>query len=173
MRPRAARRALLAAWVLLPLLLMSGVASAHWGASGSGTGTAVAGRTDPLTLGTGAPSAGLFPGGHVDLTVVASNAGGAPVRVGSLVLDESAGDRGFGVDPDHAACDLSVLTFTPSSPGGSGWTVPARVGTVDGIATLVLTGALGMGADAANACQGAQLTVFVRVGPAPTVTAGS
>jgi hypothetical protein len=91
----------------------------------------------------------------VVLTVTNPNAG--EVRVGSLALDLSQGTGGFGVDGGHAGCGLTSLSFATQTNGGAGWTVPAS-----GTLPVTLTNALSMGTGAANACQGATFSVYLK-----------
>ncbi len=90
------------------------------------------------------------------LTVTNPNA--AQIRVGSLALDTSQGTGGFAVDGAHSACGLATLSFTTQTNGGAGWTVPGS-----GALPVTLTNALSMGNGAANACQGAAFTVYLKV----------
>ena len=69
------------------------------------------------------------------------------------------------VDQAHQACTLSVLSMDTQTNGGTGWTVPARVGAVDGELAVTLAGAVAMSAAAANGCQGAAFTVYLTAGP--------
>lgn len=143
---------------VLVLALAAG-ASAFWH-TGSGTATAIV-QTGPVTLGPGSAGAGLTPGGSTDVEVVATNPNVYDASIASLVLDTSAGTNGFDVDPDHSACDTSVLHFAPQDNGGPGWSVPAN-DTLD----IDMLGALTMDNDASNACQGATFTVHLMAGPA-------
>lgn len=161
-RPRA-RIALLIA--VLGLALPGGAAVAFWRSSGTGAGTAAAGTAQALTITAGTATAGLHPGGTSSVALVLSNPNTFPVQVPSLVLDTTQGTGGFAVDAGHSGCGLGTLSFTPQTGGGAGWSVPARVGVTNGQLTLNLTGAVAMGLAAADACQGAAFTVFVRVGP--------
>ena len=43
--------------------------------------------------------------------------------------------------------------------------VPKKVGAVDGTLSVTLTNALAMGIGAANACQGASVTIYLAAGP--------
>jgi len=82
------------------------------------------------------------------------------VKVGSLSLDSTQGNAGFAVDGAHAACGVAALSFTTQTNGGAGWTIPAS-----GSSVLSLANALSMSTNAANACQGANFTVYLKVGP--------
>jgi hypothetical protein len=57
-----------------------------------------------------------------------------------------------------------VLSFTTQTNLGAGWTVPGKVGAVNGSLSITLTAALAMSTAAANACQGATFTVFLAAG---------
>jgi hypothetical protein len=80
--------------------------------------------------------------------------------VESLALDTSQGIGGFAVDSEHAGCAVSSLTFATQTNGGSGWTVAGNESS-----TFTLASALAMSASAADACQGATFSVFVKVDP--------
>ena len=147
------------------LLLASGTGA--WGyfrAAGSGTGTGAAGTTVDVTLTPGTATAGLYPGGTSAVVLTVSNPNLGPVRIGSLSLLTTQGTGGFSVDAAHAGCGVSALSFTTQTNGTTGWTVPAKVGTVDGALSITLTGSLAMSAAAVNACQGATFTVYLTAG---------
>ena len=165
MRPsrRGSRLALAAA--VLGLALPGGAAVAFWSGSGAGPGTAATATASSLTVTAGAAPAGLHPGGTSAVALVLSNPNTFPVQVPSLVLDTTQGTGGFAVDAAHSGCGLGTLSFTAQNNAGAGWTVPARVGVTNGQVTLSLTGSVSMGLSAADACQGAAFTVFLRVGP--------
>jgi len=162
--PRRGSRLALAAAVL-GLALPGGAAIAFWTGSGTGPGTASTTTASSLTITAGAPVAGLHPGGTSTAALSLSNPNVFPVKVPSLVLDTTQGTGGFSVDAAHSGCGVGALSFTTQNNGGAGWTVPARVGVTNGQLALSLTGAVAMGLSAADACQGASFTVFVRVGP--------
>lgn len=159
-----ARGFLVAGWVVL-FIAVAGAAGAFWGASGSGSGTGRTGTTVPVTLSPGVPSDDLFPGGQADVLLTVANPNASPVRVGALVLDAGQGAGGFAVDADHSGCAVSALGYAAQTNGGVGWTVPARAGSVDGTLAIRLPSALTMSLAAANACQGARITVYLAVGP--------
>lgn len=146
------------------LLGVAGAAVAYWDGPGTG-GDSVGGTTALDVSATAAtPSAQLYPGGVADVTLVLANPNPHDVTVPSLALDTTQGSGGLAVDGAHASCSLASLTFTGQSNSGAGWTVPARVGAVDGTLAVTLTGAIAMAGDADSACQGATFTVFVRAG---------
>jgi hypothetical protein len=60
---------------------------------------------------------------------------------------------------------VADLSFTTATNNGAGWTVPAKSGSVNGTLTVALPNGLAMNAAAANACQGATITVYLTAGP--------
>ena len=150
----------------LPLaVLAGGQIFAYWNGSGNGTGAGAAGSTVAVILTRGTPAATLYPGGQSGVVLSASNPNSSPVHIGSLALDTTQGSGGFSVDGGHSACNLSALTYTTQSNGGNGWTVPAKVGAVNGTLALTLSNSLAMGLGAASACQGASIDVYLIVAP--------
>jgi hypothetical protein len=139
-------------------LLVAGVAAAYWHVTGAGSAAAATGTTSPLTLSPGSASAQLYPGGQASVVLTVSNPNAGGVKVGSLALDTTQGASGFAVDAAHAGCALAALSFATQTNGGAGWTVPAGSALA-----VTLTNALSMTASAANACQGATFTVYLRV----------
>ena len=97
------------------------------------------------------------------LTITNSNS--SPVRIGSLASDTARGTLGFSADSGHASCVLSTLAFTTQTNGTTGWTVPAKVGSINGSLAVTLTNALAMSLTAVNACQGATFTVYLVAQP--------
>jgi hypothetical protein len=152
---------LVSAVLALVVVPLGGVALAYWGGTGGGTGTTATGTVVPVTLTAGTPSATLRPGGTANVVLTATNTNVSPVRVASLALDTSRGTGGFSVDAGHSTCNVNALSYTTQNNGGSGWTIPGRVGLVNGTLAVTLTNALGMAASAANACQGATFTVYL------------
>jgi hypothetical protein len=163
-RPRLSAR-LAVAVAVLGLALPGGAALAFWTASGQGSGGGSTGTAQSLTVTAVTPPAHLRPGGQDDVALTLSNPNPFPVRVPSLELDTGQGSAGFAVDAAHSGCGLGTLSFTTQANGGAGWTIPARVGVTNGQSAVNLPGAVAMGSTAADACQGASFTVFVRVGP--------
>ena len=150
---------------VLGLALPGGAAVAFWTSVGRAPATAATGTSLPLTISAAAATAGLHPGGTGAASLVLSNPNTFPAQVPSLVLDTTQGTAGFAVDAAHSGCALSTLSFTTQTGGGAGWAVPARVGVTNGQLSLNLTGAVAMSTTAADACQGAAFTVFLKVGP--------
>ena len=165
MRPPRRRASMALVAAVLGLALPGGAAVAFWTSSGRAPGTSAAGTALPRTVTAGAATAGLHPGGTSAVALVLSNPNTFPAQVPSLVLDTTQGTAGFAVDAAHSGCGLGTLSFTTQTNAGAGWSVPARVGVTNGQLTLSLTGAVAMGLTAADACQGATFTVFLKVGP--------
>jgi hypothetical protein len=156
---RSRRRSLTAALVAVLVLGIVGAAVAYWRASGSGVGSASAGTTQPVTLSPGTASAQISPGGTADVVLTAANPNPGTVRVESLSLDTSQGTGGFAVDAPHAGCGVASLSFTTQTNGGNGWDVPGN-----GSTPVTLSNALSMATSAANSCQGARFTVYLKAG---------
>jgi hypothetical protein len=150
--------------VALAALAIAGGALAYWSTVGSGSGSASSADTQTVTISTASPTSQLYPGGSAAVALTISSPNGFQVSIPSLALDMSQGTNGFDVDGAHTGCDVSALSFTPQSNSGDGWTVPPRVGTTDGSIDLDLDGAVSMSGAAANACQGATFTVYLKVG---------
>ena len=143
-------------------LALSSGAVAYYTSAGHGSSSASVASPDPLSITAQTPVTNLlYPGGSGELDATLSNPNPFQVRVNSLVL----GGSGIGVDSGHSACDTSAVHFVSQSNGGSGWTVPAKVGPTEGTLDLALAGAISMDADAANACQGATFTISLETGP--------
>jgi hypothetical protein len=139
----------------------AGVAYAYWTAGGAGTGFGATGTTVPITLSAGTPTASLLPGGQTSVMLTMTNSNTARVKVSSLALDTTQGTGGFSVDASHTGCTLSTLSFATQTNAGAGWTVPGKVGAVNGTLAVTLISSLSMSLSAANACQGATFTVYL------------
>jgi hypothetical protein len=140
------------------LVTVAGAAFAFWTTSGGGSAAATTSGTAALTLSPATPTAELYPGGRAAVVATVTNPNASSVRIGSLALDSTQGSGGFGVDVAHSSCATSTLGFTTQTNGGAGWTVPGH-----GSLPLTMTGALSMSTSAADACQGATFTVYLRV----------
>jgi hypothetical protein len=138
-------------------LLVAGVAVAYWISGGSGSGAASSGTTTPVTLSPGTPTAQLYPGGQASVVLTITNPNPGSVRVGSLALDTTQGTGGFAVDGGHSSCGLASLSYATQSNGGAGWTL-----TGGQVLSVTLPNALSMATSAADACQGASFTVYLR-----------
>ena len=154
----ATRRRGLLVTALLPVLVFAatGVAFSYWVGSGAGSGSATTGTTQAVTLNPGTASNQIYPGGQSAVAVTVTNPNPGAVKVGSLSLDTTQGTAGFAVDGAHAACVVATLSFTTQT---NGWTIPAN-----GSSVLSLANSLSMSTNAANACQGASFTVYLKAG---------
>ena len=146
-------------------LVFAGAAAAYWGAAGAGAATGTATTAQAVVVSAGTPTTHVHPGGQAAVAVSIANPNPFPVRVGALALDPTQGTGGFSVDAGHAACDVSSLSFAGGNNGGSGWDVPPRVAAVNGTLAVELSNSLSMAVGAADACQGATFTVYVKVAP--------
>jgi len=151
--------------VIMSLSALAGIAAAVWSAVGSGSGSGGTGTTVAVTLTPATPTATLYPGGQTNVLLTITNSNSAPVRIGSLASDTARGTLGFSADSGHASCVLSTLAFTTQTNGTTGWTVPAKAGSVNGTLAVTLTNALAMSLTAVNACQGATFTVYLVAQP--------
>lgn len=166
-RPRRGRRRRLATIAILAAfaLVAATTALAYLRTTGSGSATGTVSTAQAVTLSSGTPTVPLYPGGHGDVALTVDNPNSFRVHVGSLSLATGQGTGGFDVDAGHAPCATSVLSFTTQTNGGSGWTVPPKVGATDGRLSVDLANALAMGASAAGSCQGAAFVVYLAAGP--------
>ncbi len=158
------RRVLLAFLLVVVAAAFAGTANAFWNTAGSGTSSAATGTTLAVTLSPGTPNASLYPGGQANVVLTVSNPNPSAVLIGSLALDASRGTGGFAVDAGHFGCNVASLSLSTQTNSGAGWTVPAKVGAVNGTLQITLTNALAMGVDAASVCQGASSTVYLAAG---------
>jgi hypothetical protein len=140
-------------------------AFAYWSSAGNGMSATSAATSQAVVLGVGSPTAQLYPGGASDVALTISNPNLFPVHVGTVSLDTTSGTAGYAIDGAHTGCALTVLGFQSQTNGGSGWTVPKKVGTTNGTLPLDLAGALTMTTDAASACQGGTVAVYLTAGP--------
>jgi hypothetical protein len=143
------------------LIAAAAVARTSWAyftSPGTGTGTAAAGTTRPVTLTPAAPTTDLYPGASADVALTVSNPNDGAIVIQSLALDTSRGTNGLDVDAGHSGCDVSALTFT----GAAGnWTIPAHASAF----AIDLPGAVSLSTSAADACQGATFSVYLKAGP--------
>lgn len=140
------RSRLLAAMFLVVLLTVAGVVFAAWLVSGSGTGAATAGTVLPLTITPGTPSDSLYPGGSASVAVTVNNPNPFPVVITEFNLSGP-------ITSDSTECNTNGHLVTFQNPTGS-WGVPASDS-----ATIQLDDVASMGADSADACQGATFTI--------------
>jgi len=162
MKPNPRRLAITVIAVTVFVAASGSAAYAYWRAGGAGAGSGLTGTTTALTLSTGAVASGLYPGTSVTVSVTATNPNTAPIHISSLALDTAQGTGGFAVDAGHAGCTLTALSFTTQTNSGAGWTVPKRVGSTNGSLPISLPSSLALGTGAANACQGATFTAFLK-----------
>jgi len=156
---------LLTSLLVILSLTVGGTAYGYWKAGGSGAGSGATETNVAVTLTPGTPTAALYPGGQANVLLTVVNPNLSPVFIGSVALDAGQGTGGFAVDAGHSGCAVAALSFTTQNNSGAGWTVPARVGAVNGTLAITLTNALAMGLGAANACQGATSSVYLAAGP--------
>lgn len=161
---RSRKPLLLVALLAALAIPAGGVAYAYWTAAGVGSGAGNTATTVAITLSPGTPTSTLYPGGQTGVVLTATNPNLSEVRITSLSLNTSQGTGGFSVDAGHAGCSVATLGFTTQTNGGNGWTLPARVGVVNGSLPITLSNALTMGVAAANACQGATFTIYLAAG---------
>ncbi|NEA31750.1 hypothetical protein [Streptomyces sp. SID13031] len=159
-------------WIALPLVaLLAAIvalgtltADAFWSGAGAGIAAGNGGTALSMTMSPGTPATQLAPGSTAGVALTITNPNLFSVRINQLSLNVDAGTGGFAVDAAHAGCAVSTLSYTQQTNGGAGWTVPAKVGAVNGSLPVTLAAALTMSAAAANACQGAGFTVFLLAG---------
>lgn len=143
------------------LVLTAATAWGWWSNQGSGHGSGTTrSAAAALVLTPATPSSAVLPGTTAAVASTVTNPASADVRLRSLALDTTRGTGGFVVDAGHAACPTGSLSFAAQDNGGAGWTVPGG-----GTLGLDLPGALTMAVDAADACQGASFTVYLRAAP--------
>ncbi len=146
-------------------LSAASAALAYWTGTGGGSAVATGASSVAVVLTPGAPSQQLHPGATASVATTISNSNPVALQIDALALDTAQGTNGFGVDAGHAGCALAALAFTAQTNGGGGWIVPAKVNGTDGTLALDLVGAISMSNDAADACQGANFTVYLTVNP--------
>ena len=146
----------IAVTAVVGLSIAGAAAYAAWSVNGSGSGSASAATAQGLTLTAGSASGVLYPGATADVDTTAANSNPFPVHVTSLALDTTQGQSGFGVDAGHSGCNLSSLSFTTATNGGSGWDIAAN-GSID----IDASGSISMDSSANDSCQGATFTVYL------------
>jgi hypothetical protein len=153
--------------VLLAVLALAltaiGVAIAAWTTGGSGSGQASAGTAVSMSISAGTPSSNLYPTGSADVAAVVSNPNPYKVQVSSIALGA------ISVDAGHSGCNTASVSVTsPQNNGGSGWTVPAASGGVNGSLNVDMANAISMSNAANDFCQGATFTVALTATGAST-----
>ncbi len=154
------RRRTVIAIVVIAAGVLAGGAAAFWLAFGNGTTNSQAGTVVPVTLAPGSAITPLYPAGTADVGVSITNTNPGAIFVPSLLLDTSQGSSGFAVDGGHSGCNLAALSYTTQTNGGAGWTVSGN-----STRTLDLTAAAALSTAAVSACQGAQVSIYLKVGP--------
>jgi hypothetical protein len=137
------------------VLLLCGVAAAFYATGfGSGSGTATAAGTRTVTLSvSGTVSTALYPGGAgAAVTVAVANPYDSPLTVSGIVPGTPVATP----VPGRTCANAALAAGQPS--GGLPFTVaPGATGTA------TLPGVVTMGNGADNGCQGATVTVALRV----------
>jgi hypothetical protein len=148
---------------LIAVAICTGVvagASGFWSGSGSGSTTTSLANSQSLSFEPGVPTSQLYPGGDVNVAILASNPNDFFVHVSSMILDVED-EEPFEVDAGHTGCDLAALSFTTQNNDGAGWEIPPRAGTTDGVLEIDMAAAMAMSEDGGNACQGAIFSVHL------------
>lgn len=136
-------------------MLSSGSALAMWTTSGTGTGSAAAATSLALTTTAVTPAGTLLhPGGSGDLRITISNPNPFAVTVTSVAAGAGS------ITSDKVGCSGATTGVSLATQNGS-WVVPAKVGAVNGTATVLLANALSMSNASDTTCQGAVFTVPV------------
>ncbi|WP_347108902.1 hypothetical protein AAHB33_19000 [Paenarthrobacter sp. S56] len=149
---RLARTA--AATVALCILGGVGSAYAYWTATGLGSGSAVNGTMQTVTVDALVPGDtlqnSLVPGGTADVILRASNPNPHAVTVYAI-----SGNGAATADAAHSGCTTTGVTFTPPTLTQA-LTIQANSSVL-----LTLQNAASMGTSSLSACQGAQFTIPV------------
>lgn len=145
---------------VLVLFASAGGAFAWFSSIGHGTGSADAAAIQAVTLSPATETTPLYPGGNGDVSLTVANPNGVSLKIPSLVLDTSQGTSGFSVDVGHVGCSLSSVQFNASN-ATTGWTVPANATAY----AIDIANGVTLSTGAANACQNAAFTIFLKVGP--------
>lgn len=127
MRTFASRKATIAVASCLAIAAIGGgTAYAYWTVGGTGTGSAVAGSTTPLTIQQSGAITGLFPGGPAAaLAGTFTNPNGAPVYLEQVLvsIDASFNAQADPAKPPCTAADFLLLqpaaTHTEVSTGST------------------------------------------------------
>lgn len=137
----------------LALLTGAGVAYAAWTASGSGEVTAKAATAQVLSTVDVSASTGadLFPGATGDATIRIKNPNGYPIRVTTVTATGPVTAKpGSGI----GTCAVTGVTFTNQT----GRTLDVAANSE---ATFTFAGAVQMGNESENGCQGATFLIPV------------
>ena len=132
--------------------LAAGTAVAYW-VTGSGTATAQAGTAQSPTTSTVAVTSGLLlPGGTGDVYLKVNNPNGYPVRVTAVTGNGTVTASG-----GTGTCTTTAVTFTNQAPASNN-TIAANSS-----ATFTYAGAVAMGTNPDQGCQGAVFSIPVTV----------
>ena len=151
---RIARTA--AATIALCILGGVGTAYAYWATTGIGSGAAINGTMQTVTVDAliagDTPQTSLVPGGTADVIVRATNPNTHAVTIYGI-----AANGAVTADAAHPGCTTTGVTFTPPpAPLTPTVTIQANTSIL-----LTLQGAASMSAASLSACQGAQFNVPV------------
>ena len=155
------RRRVVVAFVAVAAAVVVGGAAAYWLVIGNGSTGSQAGTVSAVSLSPATTSTSLFPGGTADVALSINN--GNPGRDLRRVVACSTRVRARTASRwtvAHSGCNLAALGYTTQSNGGAGWFV-AGSSTLP----LDLSSAVSLSTAAVSACQGAQITVYLKVGP--------
>jgi len=131
--------------------LTAGTAVAYWVTTGSGTATAQAGTAQNPTTSTVAVTSGLLlPGGTGDVYLKVNNPNGYPVRVTAVTGNGTVTASG-----GTGTCTTTAVTFTNQAPASNN-TIAANSS-----ATFTYAGAVAMGTNPDQGCQGAVFSIPV------------
>ncbi|BCW08511.1 MULTISPECIES: hypothetical protein [Micrococcaceae] len=156
-KPRSGRIArTAAATVALCILGGVGTAYAYWATTGIGSGAAINGTMQTVTVDAliagDTPQTSLVPGGTADVIVRATNPNTHAVTIYGI-----AANGAVTADAAHPGCTTTGVTFTPPpAPLTPTVTIQANTSIL-----LTLQGAASMSAASLSACQGAQFNVPV------------
>ncbi len=146
---RLARRLSVVGSAGLVVLLVGGSASAFWSApTATGQGEAAARTLSATVEASTAPVDSLVPGGTATVSVTVRNTSAVPVRL-TAVTGTAA--------PTASSCTAPLVTFTAPAALPTDAIAPGASRRYD------LAGAAAMGVDSPSACQGATITVPLRV----------
>ncbi|MDQ0632510.1 hypothetical protein QFZ40_000419 [Arthrobacter pascens] len=143
---------------LTGLLITAGAGSAYayWTSVGSGSGSAVAGTMQAVTVDALAagdnPKTALYPGGSADVVLRLTNPNPYSVQVYSVTANGAAA-----ADSAHPGCTTTGVRFTgPAAP-----LTPATYVAANSSALITLPGAAAMDTTSLAACQGATFSIPV------------
>ncbi len=131
----------------------AGTAAAYWITTGTGTATAQAGTAqNPTTSAVAVTSGLLVPGGSGDVFIKVNNPNAYAVRLTAVTGNGTITAAG-----GSGTCTTTAVTFASQAPTSNN-TIAAG-----GSATFTFSGAVAMGSNPDNGCQGATFTIPVTV----------